>query len=134
MTWLRQREWPWWQAGLLLGVISMIAFYTANSPLGTSTTFVRATGMVLSLVVPEHVATNVYYKAIKPVLDWQFLLVIGIPIGAYLSARLSQGVVHFSARLPEAWVNRFGTSHARRWALGIIGGILVGFGARMADG
>jgi uncharacterized membrane protein YedE/YeeE len=90
--------------------------------------------MVLSLVVPEHVATNVYYKAIKPILDWQFLLVIGIPIGAYLSARLSQGTVHFSTRLPEAWVNRFGTSHARRWVLGIIGGILVGFGARMADG
>lgn len=134
MTWLRQREWPWWQAGLLLGAISMVAFYTANSPLGTSTTFVRATGMILSLVVPEHVATNVYYKAIKPVLDWQFLLVIGIPIGAYLSARLSLGAVHFSAKLPEAWVNRFGTSHARRWALGIIGGILVGFGARMADG
>jgi hypothetical protein len=134
MNWLRQREWPWWQAGLLLGAISMIAFYTANTALGTSTTFVRATGMILNLIVPEHVATNVHYKAIKPVFDWQFLLVIGIPIGAFLSARMSQGAVHFSAKLPEAWVNRFGTSPARRWTIGVIGGILVGFGARMADG
>ena len=134
MNWLRQREWPWWQAGLLLGAISMVAFYTANTALGTSTTFVRAVGMIITLVAPEHLAANAYYQKIKPVLDWQFLLVIGIPIGAYISARLSQGKVHFSARLPEAWVNRFGTSPARRWVMGIVGGILVGFGARMADG
>jgi hypothetical protein len=31
-------------------------------------------------------------------------------------------------------VNRFGNSQGRRWALGILGGILVGFGARFADG
>jgi hypothetical protein len=134
MTWLRQREWPWWQAGLLLGAISMLAFYTANTALGTSTTFVRATGMVLNLFAPEHLAANVYYQKTKPVLDWQFLLVIGIPIGAYLSARLSQGTVVFTTKLPEAWVNRFGSSPGKRWGLGILGGILVGFGARLADG
>ncbi|MFA5027756.1 MAG: hypothetical protein WC713_07740, partial [Candidatus Methylomirabilota bacterium] len=68
MNWLRQREWPWWQAGLLLGAISMVAFYTANTALGTSTTFVRAVGMVINLVAPEHLAANPYYKAIKPIL------------------------------------------------------------------
>ena len=134
MNWLRKTEWPWWQAGLLLGLLSMVIFYTANTSLGTSTTFSRAAGMALSVVAPEHVAQNAYYKTTKPIVDWQFLLVLGIPVGAYLAARLSRGAIHFSTELPEAWVNRFGTSQGRRWALGILGGILVGFGARFADG
>jgi len=71
---------------------------------------------------------------VKPIVDWQFMLVLGIPIGAWLAARLSQGRVVFSAALPDAWVNRFGTSAGRRWVLGILGGALVGFGARFADG
>jgi hypothetical protein len=134
MRWLRQQEWPWWQAGLMLGLLCVLIWFTANTSLGTSTTFSRAAGMVVSLVSPEHVAENAYYSRHKPIVDWQFLLVLGIPLGAYLSAHLSRGSVQFTTRLPEAWVNRFGTSRARRWALGLLGGALVGFGARFADG
>jgi hypothetical protein len=134
MRWLRQQEWPWWQAGLMLGLLCVLIWYTANTSLGTSTTFSRAAGMVVSLVSPDHVAENAYYKRHKPIVDWQFLLVLGIPVGAYLAARLSRGTVQFTTKLPEAWVNRFGTSKARRWVIGILGGILVGFGARFADG
>ena len=134
MNWLRKSEWPWWQAGLLLGLLNMAAFYTANFYLSVSTTFSRAAGMVVGVVAPNHVAANAYWQMVKPIVDWQFMLVIGIPIGAYLATRLSQGVVTFSTKLPELWVNRFGTSPGRRWALGLLGGILVGFGARFADG
>lgn len=134
MNWLRKQEWPWWQAGLLLGLLNMVAFYTANYYLSVSTTFSRAAGMLVGLLAPEHVATNAYWKMVKPIVDWQFMLVIGIPLGAYLAARLSQRAVAFSTKLPETWVNRFGTSPGRRWVLGLLGGILVGFGARFADG
>jgi len=134
MNWLRKEQWPWWQAGLLLGLLNVLAFYTANYYLSVSTTFSRAAGMVVGLVAPGHVAANAYWKMVKPIVDWQFMLVLGIPIGAYLAARLSRRAVTFSTRLPEVWVNRFGTSSGRRWALGILGGILVGFGARFADG
>lgn len=134
MSWLRREEWPWWQAGLLLGLLSMFAFYTANYYLSVSTTFSRAAGMIVGVVAPEHVATNAYYKVVRPVVDWQFMLVVGLPIGAWLAARLARREVHFSTELPDMWVNRFGTSRARRWGLGLVGGILVGFGARLADG
>jgi len=134
MNWLRKDEWPWWQAGLLLGLLSMATFYTADYYLSTSTTFSRVAGMLLGLVAPEHVAANAYWQKVKPLVDWQFMLVIGIPIGAYLAARLSQGIVHFSAQLPDLWVSRFGTSRGQRWTVGTLGGILVGFGARLADG
>jgi uncharacterized membrane protein YedE/YeeE len=134
MSWLRRREWTWWQAGLLLGLLNMLTFYTADYYLSVSTTFSRAAGMVVGTVAPAHVAQNAYYQIVKPILDWQFMLVIGIPIGAYLAARLGRQAVVFTTSLPDLWVNRFGTSPARRWSLGITGGILVGFGARLADG
>ncbi len=134
MQWLRKSEWPWWQAGLLLGLLSMFIFYTANTALGVSTTFSRAAGMAVAFVAPEHVATNTYWQKVKPIVEWQFMLVLGIPIGAYLAARLGRRPVTFTTSLPALWINRFGTSPGRRWALGLLGGILVGFGARFADG
>ena len=134
MSWLRRREWTWWQAGLLLGLLNMLTFYTADYYLSVSTTFSRAAGMVVGTVAPAHVAHNAYYQIVKPILDWQFMLVLGVPIGAWLAARLARRQIHFTTALPEAWVNRFGTSRARRWTLGLLGGVFVGFGARLADG
>lgn len=134
INWLKKSEWPWWQAGILLGLLNMAAFYTANYYLSVSTTFSRAAGMLVGLVAPEHVATNAYWQMTKPVVDWQFMLVIGIPIGAFLAAWLSRGRVQFSGQLPDLWVSRFGATRAKRWVIGTLGGILVGFGARLADG
>jgi len=134
MNWLRKEEWPWWQTGLLLGLLNFATFYVSDYYLSVSTTFSRAAAMLVSLVAPEHVAANAYWQKVKPIVEWQFMLVIGIPIGAYIAARLSRNSVRFTGALPEMWVNRFGTSQGRRWMLGILGGILVGFGARLADG
>jgi len=134
MHWLRRAEWPWWQAGLLLGLLNMFTFYTADYYLSVSTTFSRAAGMVVGVVAPAHVEANAYWQQVKPIIDWQFMLVLGIPLGAWLAARLSQPMVKFSTQLPQLWLNRFGTSPARRWTLGLAGGIMVGFGARLADG
>lgn len=133
MKWLKREEWPWWQAGLLLGLLNIATFFTADYYLSTSTTFSRAAGMLVGLISPEHVAANAYWQKVKPIVDWQFMLVLGIPIGAYLSARLSS-TAKFTCALPGIWLNRFGNSSARRWTLGLLGGIFVGFGARMADG
>jgi hypothetical protein len=65
MSWLRRAEWPWWQAGLMLGLLNMAAFYTANYYLSTSTTFSRAAGMIEALVAPGHVGTN-HWAVIVP--------------------------------------------------------------------
>ena len=132
MAWLKQKEWPWWQAGLLLGLLNMFAFFTANYYLSTSTTFSRAAGMIVSLFSPEYVAANAYYQAHKPIVDWQFMLVIGIFIGAWLSAKLS-GSFRLSL-VPTLFASRFGPGAAKRWGIGLLGGVLLGFGARMADG
>jgi hypothetical protein len=79
MSWLREEEWPWWQAGFFLGVLNRAAFFTADYYLSVSTTFSRAAGMVVGLVAPEHVAANAYWQKVKPVVDWQFMLCFGHP-------------------------------------------------------
>jgi hypothetical protein len=30
MNWLRKEEWPWWQAGLLLGLLNIATFFTEH--------------------------------------------------------------------------------------------------------
>ncbi|HEU4341361.1 MAG TPA: hypothetical protein VFU31_07305, partial [Candidatus Binatia bacterium] len=67
IRWLRREEWPWWQAGLLLGLLNMAAFYTADYYLSVSTTFSRAAGMLVGIVAPEHVAANAYWQKVKPI-------------------------------------------------------------------
>jgi hypothetical protein len=96
----------------------MFAFHTANYYLSVSTTFSRAAGMIVGTVAPAHVATNAYCTMVKPIVDWQFMLVLGLPIGAWLAARVARQQVQFTTALPEAWVNRFGTSPARCWDWG----------------
>ena len=86
MNWLRKEEWPWWQTGLLLHLLNIATFYVSDYYLSVSTTFSRGAAMLVSLVAPEHVAANAYWQKVKPIVEWQFMLVIGIPIGAYIAA------------------------------------------------
>jgi len=132
VRWLRKAEWPWWQAGILLGLLNAATFYVSNYYLSTSTTFSRGAGMLVALVAPEHVAQNAYWAKTKPVVDWQFMLVVGLFLGAFLAAKLSRTIE--VSLVPRLFAARFGGGSARRWGIGLLGGILVGFGARMADG
>ena len=132
--WLKQERWPWWQAGLLLGLLNTAVFYTADYYLSASTTFSRAAGMIVGLAAPEHVAANAYWQKVKPIIDWQFMLLLGIPLGAYLAARLGRESVRFTSDPGTLWSARFGPKSLPRWLIGTLGGVLVGFGARLADG
>jgi uncharacterized protein len=132
VRWLRLREWPWEQAGILLGLLNMVAFYTANAYISTSTTFSRAAGMIVGLFSPDHLAANAYYQAHKPIVDWQFMLVIGLFIGAFLASRFSASFL--VSLVPDLFAARFRPGAARRWGVELLGGVLLGFGARMADG
>jgi uncharacterized membrane protein YedE/YeeE len=77
-------------------------------------------------------AQNAYWAKVKPVVDWQFMLVLGLFLGAFLAARLSGSFK--PSLVPDLFAARFGPGTARRWGVGLLGGVLLGFGARMADG
>jgi hypothetical protein len=103
--------------------------------LGTSTTLVRWAGMIESTVAAEHVKANSYFAKYlfdKSAVDWQMLLVIGLPIGALASAWLSRS--YKPETVPELWKWRFGANRWVRYLGAFGGGVLLLFGARLAGG
>lgn len=130
--------WSPYLAGALAGLLA-IASAAATTKLmgktaflGTSTTFVRAAGLMECAVAPEHVRANEYFTKEKVKVEWQFLLVIGIFAGALVSS-LTDRSFKLEA-VPPAWAARFGGSVGRRAAFAFLGGVVAMFGARLADG
>jgi len=70
MNCLRRKEWSPYVGGVIVGLLSWFAFLTVK-PLGASTTFVRAAGLIERLFFPEHVAKLQYFVAKAPKIDWQ---------------------------------------------------------------
>lgn len=130
--------WSPYLAGALVGLLAIASVLATtkllgkSSYLGASTTFVRAAGLLERALDAEHVAENEYFTETKVRLDWQFMLVLGIVVGAFIAS-----VADKSFRLesvPPAWKERFGPSIGKR-AVGAFGGGMVAmFGARLADG
>jgi uncharacterized membrane protein YedE/YeeE len=92
------------------------------------------------MVAPEHVRGNEYLArhvigtpdAPRPIVDWQFALVVMLAVGAFLAARLAGS--HFVERIPSLWAWRFGNSRLLRYGAAFAGGAVMLFGARLADG
>ena len=128
---------PYW-AGVLVGVLAILSvvlttvFLGKSLYLGASTTFVRAAGMLIGSFSPDYVAENVYYIKERVVVDWQFMLLVGIFIGAFLSSKLD-GSYKFEL-VPAEWEAQFGASITKRAVASMMGGAVMMFGARMADG
>jgi uncharacterized membrane protein YedE/YeeE len=83
-------------------------------------------------VVPDHVADNAYFDKTKIKIDWQMFLVVGILMGAWVSARLSGD--RRREKVPSLWRERFGDAVWPRYAVAFLGGALILFGARLAGG
>ncbi len=125
-------RWSPYLAGAGIGLLVCLAFLLSNRPIGCSTAFLKARGMLGGLVSPERVESMEYYQRFAPTVDWQFMIVPGAIIGGFIASLLSGT---FGLELvPTFWADRFGESVVLRWAVGLAGGILLGFGSRWAGG
>ncbi len=132
MEWLSMERWSPYVVGIGIGILSWITFVLSDKPIGCSTAFSRTSGMLESLVRGGKVAEKAYYKKFAPEIDWEWMLVLGIFLGAFISAILSG---QFKALwIPTKWAEAFGDSYLPRWLVSLAGGILLGFGARWAGG
>lgn len=132
MSWITETRWSPYVVGAAIGVLSWLTLLISNKPIGCSTTFARGAGMLEKIFRGKKVDQKLYYQEVPPIVDWQFMLVIGIVIGALISALLS-GSFRFQV-VPDTWFAAFGTSRILRIIAGFIGGIFLGFGSRWADG
>ena len=123
---------PWWAAGILLGLVQILAIALVK-PMGVSKQFVVADAKVLNRVAPEYsenhpLLSNEQYK--KFGYGWWFN--IGIILGACLAA------LHLRAWKVRAvslwWQRNHDAPILLRLIAGFCGGVLILLGARLAHG
>ena len=132
LEFFQQVQWSPYLVGSLIGVLSWFTFLSVGKPLGVSTSFVKTAGMIEKAFIPDHMKMNPYFQEEKPEINWQWMLVAGMLIGAFLSAWIS-GDFSINA-VPRLWETRFGPSIWLRWSMAFLGGVILMFGARLAGG
>ena len=132
------KSWRPYLTGALVGLLAtasvLVSTKTLGNPkyLGASTTFVRSAGLIEKTVAKDHVDKNAYYQSKTVKIDWQFMFVVGILIGAFASSMIDKTFKLES--VPPVWSARFGTKLATRAIGAFLGGIIAMFGARLAGG
>lgn len=132
MEWLTMTRWSPYAVGAGIGLLSCVAFLLSNKPLGCSTAFARTSGMIEKLFRGNKILDKAYYKKFAPEIDWEWMLVIGLIIGAFISSKIS-GAFEI-VWTPTIWADAAGSSGVFRWVIALIGGIVLGFGSRWAGG
>lgn len=128
---------PYWSpylAGTALGLVLLSSFLILGSGLGASGGFGRIGLYFASLVAPEHVRglehTGALFNGEAHFMkDPLVFMAIGVAVGAFLSALSARRVMPFGT------VERGPTSSkTRRLLMALIGGLLMGYAARLARG
>jgi len=143
----------WFKGGLLLGAAFLLAVAFVK-PIGVSTQFVIADGMVWNLFSdtlvqkdPEsksgYASPNAYLnksggkyaKNVANPVNYSFIFVIAMVAGAFLSSSLGgPRPTDQDRNAPEVWRKRFGDAPVLRYVTVFFAGLLVLFGARLAGG
>lgn len=118
--------------GTLLGVVLFLAFFITGSGLGASGGLNRMIVYVQNLFVPEHIDQVPYLLkmaggATNPLDNWIVYLTLGTILGGLLS-----GLAGRRVRVETNKGPRIGNK--TRWMMALLGGILMGYGARLARG
>lgn len=119
-------------AGIVLGVVLFLAFFLTGNGLGASGGLNRMIIYGIDVVAPQHVDRVSYLIEYaggdKNALDhWIVLLTVGIFFGGLISGLVGRRVKWETIRGPRI-------SDHQRWMFALIGGLIAGFGARLARG
>ncbi len=132
MTTAEDKGWNPYLAGALSGLLLILSVWATGKYFSASNAFVRTAGVMEKLVGPERTAKMDYFIKYVPKIDWEWMFVIGIFIGAFVSATTS-GSFQLKA-VPDMWERRFGPGRVKRDIAAFSGGMVVMFGARLAGG
>jgi uncharacterized protein len=132
MRYLRMKRWSPYAVGALIGFLSWFAFFSADRPIGVSTALSKTAGMIVGMLAPDHISRNAYFTKFRPAVDWEWMLVVGLALGAFVSSRLSGD--RPAEPVDRLWAARFGASRWKRYMVAFLGGVILMFGARLAGG
>ena len=124
--------WNPYLGGIALGVTLFLSFFILGNGLGASGALQRFVAWIMDVVAPVYTEANSfwghYFADGRGVFDhWLIYEVFGIIVGGFVSGIL-------------AGRTKIGTDHGprftpkKRWAYAFTGGLIMGYGARLARG
>jgi hypothetical protein len=125
--------WSPYVAGVGLGLTLLTAIVLMGRGLGASGAFTSMVTAAVNAVAPGHAAANGMFSAYlgdgthSPLRDWLVFEILGMLIGGYFSARLAGRVRIGLSKGSQITGNQ-------RVVAAFIGGILMGFAAKLARG
>lgn len=126
------RLWSPYIVGVLIGLLNCLALVVSDRTLGASSAYATAAGMVEKAVPGGKPEAREYYRRNPPRVGWGFMLLLGLVLGSFLSARLS---TDFRPEwVPPLWLAAHGPELLPRLIAALAGGAIMGFGARVAGG
>ena len=131
---LTRKAWSPYLAGIVIGLLQIPAFLLIETALGASSSYVTVGGTDRLMDRPLDPENRLRFAPRGGTAKnwWQVALVVGIAIGAFVSMRLSGAR---RAAISPIWQRALGSSSpAKRYAVAFIGGFVMLFGARIADG
>lgn len=125
----------WLKWGAVIGLAQIFAMLTV-APLGVSTAYPQLVGFLVDKVVPGFAESQPYLQEIGAKIGWEVMLVLGIFLGALVSHLLARRAMGYQPRMVAApvLVKGFEGSRSKRIARAFLGGFLILFGARLANG
>lgn len=119
-------------AGVLLGLVLLMAFFFTGRGLGASGAVKSVVVAAVDAVAPEHVEASEYYSKYaggdkSPMKSWLVFQVLGVMVGGFLSGA-------FSGRLTWKVEHSPKITSKRRLVFAAMGGLLFGFGSQLGRG
>ncbi|MEA2116158.1 MAG: YeeE/YedE thiosulfate transporter family protein [Thermodesulfobacteriota bacterium] len=146
--------WNWKMGGVMLGLSFFLAVALIK-PIGVSTQFVIADGIMVAAINPSFVqkdekaksgysSTNAYLnksggkyaKSVAKPLNYSFVFVLSMFLGGLLGRLFTKNKQNNPVvlQIPVVHTRRFGNNSILRYSLSFIGGVIVLWGARLAGG
>ena len=137
LTQIRKETWSPYAAGILLGIVGILAVLLSNSLLGASGAFENLAGMIGKAIAPK-AFDNMYFNFIMPPgITWGVILLVGVFFGGLVGAATS-GTLKWGKKDASngdaQWKRIFGPQTWKRWVLGFIGAIILEYAAGIAGG
>ena len=141
MNWItrqiRKETWSPYAAGILLGIVGILAVVLSNSLLGASGAFENLAGMIGKAIAPKAFDNMYCIFIMPPGITWGVILLVGVFFGGLIGAA-SSGTLKWgkkdAANGDAQWKRIFGPQTWKRWALGFVGAIILEYAAGIAGG
>jgi uncharacterized membrane protein YedE/YeeE len=141
---LIRQPWPWWVSGPLIGLTVPILLLLGNKPFGVSSSLKH----ICAACVPANISLFNYDWKKE---SWNLFFIAGIVIGSFIAwTWLSDHQININPRLinelnnygindhnqlvPKEYINWTNLFTVKGLLMMVVGGFLVGFGTRYADG